>query len=179
MDNKLLAAIHAAGHDVISYRFNRYNYKSGKHLRMYPNELCLWQPDDIFLKSLQTEDNAKEAKTQTKCYLAGMAALHVVGCDGDKVKKGAENDIYESKNLITTWNLDPLQNQYNQVIEILSKRQNIDALNLIASCLLSCEEIPAIIVKWMIDTVDGKVTGVEFNQNLKKSFPDLYEMLSL
>ena len=178
MDNTLLAAIHAAGHDLISYRLKRYDVKSPEDLRMYIDGDCLWNPK-FCQKTGSDYQTSTDAEIGVRQYLGGIGALHAVGCGRDKINVGASNDIREAILLINNWNLSSDLDFQDEVFEILSDNQNIDALNLISSCLLSKPKIPKLIVKWLIDITDGFLSGIDFNVKLRNEFPDSYELLSL
>ena len=178
MDNTLLAAIHAAGHDLISYRLSRYDIETPGDLKMYLNGDCLWNPQICYKIGLNYE-TSEDAGTAVRQYLGGIGALYAVGCSQDKIKVGASNDIKEAMILISNWNLSSFSDFEDEVCEILCRSQNIDAVNLISSCLLSKPKIPKIIVSWLIDITDGILSGIDFNNKLKNEFPDSYELLSL
>jgi ATP-dependent Zn protease len=153
-------AIHEAGHAVAHCRLD------------LDVGFCTINPTEEKLGSLSGEgaghvSDSDGAKNMVLAYCAGYAAMIADGKPEDEACRGCGDDFENAEQIISFWTLPGnLDVWKKRAVELMSKPENVRAVEVIAAKLLEFETIDGDHLMVLVEVADGVSTKEDYERYL-------------
>ena len=151
-------AYHEAGHAVANRRFGILQAKATILSRDGYAGAVVWEGKEHVW-------SANEAPAQVLSYCAGYAALVSIGVERDIALQGCSNDMEAAAELIARWPLSGTLDEWqSKAVELMSRPENIRAVDLVANALLRHETLNDVYLDMLVEFADGNITDQEWER---------------
>lgn len=150
-------AIHEAGHAVACYRLMPGRYTGD--LTIVANEEEGYAGAHETLESW--DDNSEAAKQEVLHVCAGYAACVAAGFDDVTARLGCSHDFERAEEIITRWNLLPLDDHLRQAIDLMRQTLNLRAVKRLADELTVWKTLDGDEITVLIDVADEDTPEAE------------------
>jgi hypothetical protein len=157
---KLETAIHEAGHTVAHCRLSLdFGFTTIKPTEGKFGSLSGEGTDHVW--------DAKRAQDMVLAYCAGYAAVIAAGRPVEKARAGCDDDFEHASELITFWKLPgDLDDWKKSAVELMSKPENVRAVEFVTKKLLVLETIAADHLMVLVEVADGASTEEDYERYL-------------